>query len=101
MRFLFLFITLSFLMPWSKAQNFENLTFGTDNSLEVITWNIEFFPHNGDLTVTYLSQIIEALDADIIAFQEVAEVDVFYQMINAIDGYDAFVGTTDDLIKLA
>ena len=101
MKHLFLVLTLFLSISWSKAQNFENLTFGTDNSLEVITWNIEFFPHNGDLTVTYLSQIIEALDADIIAFQEVAEVDVFYQMINAIDGYDAFVGTTDDLIKLA
>ncbi len=101
MRHLFLFITLSFLMIWSKAQNFENLSFGTDKSLEVVTWNIQFFPHNGNLTVEYLTQMIQALDADIIAFQEVAEVDVFQEMINNIDGYNAFTGTTDDLIKLA
>lgn len=101
MKHLLILLVLSLSFSISKAQNFDNLTFGTGSSLEVITWNIQFFPYNDDLTVGYLSQIIPALDADIIAFQEVVEIDVFSQMIDNIDGYDAFTGTTDDLIKLA
>lgn len=90
-----------FLSLLANAQDIEDLTYGTNNSLEVISWNIEFFPLNDDVTVNYLSQIIQALDADIIAFQEVADVAVFSEMIGEIDGYDSHVGTTDNLIKLA
>ncbi|MFO8067836.1 MAG: choice-of-anchor J domain-containing protein [Bacteroidales bacterium] len=98
-------ILITFFLVFSSmlvnAQNLEDLTYGTDNSLEVITWNIQFFPLNDDVTINYISQIIQALDADIIAFQEVADVAAFSQMIDEIDGYDSHVGTTDDLIKLA
>jgi hypothetical protein len=79
----------------------SQMQFGTDNSFELITWNIEFFPLNDQITIDYLSSMIQGLDADIIAFQEVADVDAFNQMIDNIDGYNAFVGTTDNLIKLA
>lgn len=83
------------------AQDFSELHYGTDRSLEILSWNIQFFPLNGDLTVDYLLEAIPAIDADIIAFQEVAEVGLFYDMIDQLPNYEAFVGTTDDFVKLA
>ena len=29
------------------AQSLEDLSFGTDSTFEVISWNIEWFPKNG------------------------------------------------------
>jgi len=101
MRDIRIIFVILFSFSLVKAQNVSDLHFGTDNSLEIISWNIEFFPHNDAVTVNKLKALIPTLDADIIAFQEVAEVAVFKQMINEIEGYNAYVGTTDDLIKLA
>lgn len=101
MKKAYFFLVLLFASVYATAQNFEDLSYGTDRSLEVITWNIQFFPHNGQATIDYLSELIVALDADIIAFQEIHEVGVFNQMIDQLDGFESYVGTTDDLIKLA
>ena len=70
-----------------KAQNFENLSFGTDNSLDIITWNIEHFPKNGQTTIDYVTDIIENLDADIIAVQEVSNISSFNQMMSNLSNY--------------
>ena len=53
-----------------QSQNFEDLTFGTDTTFEVMTWNIEWFPKNGATTIDYVTQIIDALDVDLLAIQE-------------------------------
>ncbi|MBT6870707.1 MAG: hypothetical protein HOA66_04535, partial [Candidatus Marinimicrobia bacterium] len=48
----------------------STLQFGKDETLDIITWNIEEFPKSY-LTVEYLSQVIIELDADIVALQEI------------------------------
>ena len=58
---LFIFISISFL------QDFDELYFGTDDALDIMTWNIEWFPKNGEITVNYVTQIIDALDIDVLA----------------------------------
>jgi exonuclease III len=72
------------------SQNFEELSFGTDTTFEVMTWNIEWFPKNGQTTVNNVKQIIEALDVDIIALQEIDDKTVFHNMINDLPGWDGF-----------
>ena len=52
-------------------EGFQSLNFGTETTLEVVTWNIEHFPKNGNATVEYITQIIRGLDADIYALQEI------------------------------
>ena len=84
----FLFLLNSF---FAAAQDFSNLTFGTDNSLEVITWNIERFPKNGSTTIDYVADIIEALDADIIALQEISSVSSFNTLVNNLNGFSGYV----------
>lgn len=73
------------------AQNIEDLSFGTDNTLEIITWNIEHFPKNGQATVVYVADIIEALDADILAIQEVDDISYFEQMIDGLSAYNGYL----------
>ena len=70
-----LFILLSGVL--GSAQSFEDLSFGTDSTFEVVTWNIEWFPKNGATTIENVTQIIKALDADLLAIQEVDDINAF------------------------
>ena len=47
------------------------ISFATNSTLEVLTWNIEWFPKNGMLTVDSVGKIIESLHADLIGIQEI------------------------------
>ncbi len=71
----------------STGQTFEELEFGTDTTFEVVTWNIEWFPKAGQTTVDYVTQIIEALDVDLIAMQELDDKDAFDQMMDDLVDY--------------
>ena len=55
------------------SQDLENLSFGDDNSLDIATWNIEWFPKNGQATVEYVTQILQQLDLDVLAMQELGK----------------------------
>jgi len=86
-------IILSILLAVSSmtAQSIEDLTFGTDTTFEVMTWNIEWFPKNGELTIDYVTQIIEALDIDLLAIQEVDDISAFDQMIDSLNSYEGYL----------
>ncbi len=88
----FLLILISL---WSSktvtSQHLNDLSFGTDSTLEVITWNIENFPKNSQATLDSVQIIIEALDPDIIAFQEIDDTTSFIQMINNIPEFDYYI----------
>jgi endonuclease/exonuclease/phosphatase family metal-dependent hydrolase len=71
-----------------SAQTFDNLSFGTNESLEIGTWNIEWFPKNGNTTVNYVKEIIPALDLDILAIQEIDDTTVFKGMIDELESFD-------------
>ena len=55
-----------------------------------MTWNIEWFPKNDQITVDYVTQIIEALDIDLLAIQEVDDTNFFDQMLNGLPGYEGY-----------
>ena len=69
------------------AQDFGELEFGTDSTFEIMTWNIEWFPKNGQSTVDYVTEIIQALDIDLLAIQEVDNTEFFDQMILVKPGF--------------
>ena len=85
---LLIFISISFL------QDFDELYFGTDDAFDIMTWNIEWFPKNGEITADYVSQIIEALDMDILAIQELDDTALFTQMLNNLIGYEGYFEST-------
>ena len=73
------------------AQGIEDLSFGTETTLEIMTWNIEHFPKNGQTTVNYVIDIIEALDVDILAIQEVDDIDSFNQLVDGLSSYNGYI----------
>ena len=73
------------------AQGIEDLSFGTETTLEIMTWNIEHFPKNGQTTVNYVIEIIEALDVDILAIQEVDDIDSFNQLVDGLSSYNGYI----------
>ena len=82
--------SIYFLAATLFAQDFEDLSFGDDNSLDVATWNIEWFPKNGQITIDYVTEIINLLDLDIIAIQEVDDTTMFDQMLDALPAYTGY-----------
>jgi exonuclease III len=83
---IFVFLLISFCSR-SYSQSFENLSFGSDSTLDVITWNIEWFPKNGTTTKDYVREILLKLNADVIAIQEVDDISVFEELVGEMPGY--------------
>ena len=90
MKQLILSVFLITIVYTSTAQTLDDLEFGTDTTFEAVTWNIEWFPKNGQTTINYVKQIIENLDVDLFAMQEVDDEDAFMTMVDDMDGYEAF-----------
>jgi exonuclease III len=65
----------------------STIQFGTDETLDIITWNIEGFPKNNEFTVEKLAEMIEAIDADIIAMQEIGSSSYFNSLLNKLNGW--------------
>ncbi len=89
MRYLIFTIVFAFSSTLVFAQ-FENLHFGTDSTLDVITWNIEHFPKKGQVTIDYVTQIIQALDVDVVAIQEVSGETWLNQLIENLPGWNSY-----------
>ena len=85
-----IFSTVLILTAILSAQDFEDLYFGTDSTFEILTWNIEWFPKNGQTTVDYVTAIIQALDVDVLAIQEVDDTDMFDQMLDNLTDYEGY-----------
>ena len=84
---IFLFLLSNSLL---QSQDLEDLSFGEENSLDIATWNIEWFPKNGQTTVEYVTEIIEQLDLDILAIQELDDTEMFDQMLDALPAYTGY-----------
>lgn len=88
--YILLFLTLLIFSNKAITQTFPDLYFGTDNTLDVVSWNIEWFPKEGQTTINNVKGIIDALDAEIIAVQEVDSKYSFQQLIDELDDYDGY-----------
>jgi hypothetical protein len=65
--------------------------FGTDSSLDIISWNIEQFPklkEEKEKTISTVTEIIIDLDADLYGVQEITDVESFIKLINNLEDYD-------------
>ncbi len=65
---------------YSLENPFQGLEFGTDSTLEVVTWNLEHFPKNDLVTVDLVARAIITLDADILALQEIEDPGFFREL---------------------
>jgi len=65
------------------AQDYPVL--GSSQSLDVMTWNVENYPKHTQ-TNSYLIDIINQINIDIISFQEIENQNAFNNLINQLDG---------------
>ena len=72
----------------------DDLFFGSDSTFEVVTWNIENFPKNDEITIDYLNQIIQLLNVDVIALQEIQDFTFFNILKNSLNGWDGYLANS-------
>ena len=70
-----------------NAQSLKDIDFGTDSTFEVVSWNIEWFPKNGQVTADSVKTIIQSLAADVYALQEIDDTTLLKQVVSTIPGY--------------
>ncbi|MBT3299422.1 MAG: hypothetical protein HN657_06070 [Candidatus Marinimicrobia bacterium] len=63
------------------------LSFGTESTLDILTWNLEWFPKSNQ-TVSRVSEIIYSLQADIVALQEIVSLSALNQIVEQLNQYD-------------
>ena len=88
--------------PQSLNRNdwdFPNLN--KNDSIEIITWNCEFFPHANDSTILALAEAVLDLNADIIAFQELRRTGWFSKLMAYLPEYDFIVSQQASFMDLA
>ena len=84
--------------------NFDNWdvpSYDTEDGIEIITWNCEFFPTANDSTIVALSEIINDLDSDIIAFQEIRKAGWFEKLMQYLPAYDYVISLQTSFMDLA
>ena len=82
----FLFITL-FFSQLILAQDLDDLQFGTNTTLDLVSWNIEWFPKNNN-TPDFVQDILSNLEADIYALQEIEDTTLLKSIVSNIPGYE-------------
>jgi len=72
------------------TQDLDDLSFGDNQSLDIATWNIEWFPKNNQITIDYVVEIMNLLDLDILAIQEVDDTTMFDEMLGLLPSYSGY-----------
>ena len=71
--------------------NQENKFYGTDETLDIVSWNIENFPKI-DSTIELLAPIIDSLNVDIFALQEITSSNALNELASHLSNWDAIIG---------
>ena len=87
-------VVLTVYFGLAMGQGVQSLSFGTEQTLDVLTWNIERFPKNGQTSIDYVIEIIEALDADLVALQEIDDDEAFQEVVHGLEGWQGYYDDT-------
>ena len=66
---------------------YNSIQLGTESTLDIITWNIESFPKQGDTTVDYIVKLIDSMHVDIIALQEIGNKTDLNNLVGKLEGW--------------
>jgi len=67
----------------------SGLSFGSESTFEVMTWNLEHFAKEGQTTVNYVAQVIFNLDIDVVGLQEIEDQEDFLDIIDELNDLDS------------
>lgn len=86
-----------------KRGYLSGATVAKDKTFDVVNWNVEWFgaagngPSNLDLQLQNVKTLIEDLDADVYAFQEITGFEKLNELIEALEDYDGIVSPAASL----
>lgn len=86
-------------IPWSDVPLSETLDVGT--------WNIEWFGHptngpsNVELQFNNVRRVIETMDLDLYALQEISNETFFYRLVDSLQNYNGFISNYSQTQKVA
>lgn len=83
-------ILISYFFAIISSQDLEDLSFGDEHSLDIATWNIEWFPKNNQITVDYVIEIVNSLEFDILGIQELDDTTMFNEMLDSLPSYSGY-----------
>lgn len=86
-RFIGSFLALVFAST-GFSQSLKDLSWGQERTLDIMTWNIEWFPKNDQRTADSVTVLIRAFDAEVIALQEISDTVLFRKAVEKVGGYD-------------
>ena len=61
-----------------------------EESLYIATWNLEWFPKRGRVTVEYVAEAISLMNVDVLAIQEVDDTREFDRLLDMLPGYSGY-----------
>lgn len=68
----------------------DDLEFGAGHTFDIMTWNVEDYAKKGATTIEYVTQIVEALEMDVIALQEIRFYDHFTTLTTNLEGWEGY-----------
>ena len=72
-----------------ETSQFDGLSFGTENTFEIMTWNLEEFPKADNRTVAIGAEIITELSCDVNAIQEISSEFYFNLLVEECNRLDS------------
>lgn len=66
-------------------------------TLDVVTWNVEYFgredrgPSDVEKQEKFVKEVIDSLNADLIGFQEIYDINRFVQMVHDLEDYSGYI----------
>ncbi len=74
---------------------YDSLQVGTPETFEIATWNLENFAKAGSKTIAHAVKVIQAMDVDVVALQEIEDLSSFNTLVASLDGWSGFRGGGD------
>ena len=69
----------------------------SSDTFEIMTWNAERFPLDGDFSISQIQKIISKQDPDLIAFQEITSKTVFDKLADSLEEWKSQLLISGDL----
>ncbi|MDP8267215.1 MAG: endonuclease/exonuclease/phosphatase family protein [Candidatus Tenebribacter davisii] len=82
-----LLLTISLWADELPKIEYDKLQVGAEETLEVMTWNLQNFPKS-EFTIDYAANVINAVDADIIGLQEMESDSAFFCLLKQLNDLD-------------
>ena len=61
---------------------------GSDNTFDIVTFNLKEYPLNGDETAELVAELIKQINADIVALQEISSEEEFDKLVERLIGWE-------------